>query len=176
MRYFDTIRRIRTGDYRKSTDEERDAAVKEVVEMAALASAALVLQPIPGLEQGVLPVQIAMVLTIAHVYGRELNRKEATDILMDIAKICGAAFLSRMILTTVSKMLLPFLGGAISAPYTFSMTWAVGYATKHYFVMGGRVDKAKLKDIFEAEQKRSKSFYSEDKARSARPDKADLQS
>src|SRR5579862_6458220 len=110
MGYWDSIEKIRKADYRNCTDQERERISLDVVKICSFACAGLVLQPLPGLEQTVLPLQCMMVLTVAHVFGQELSRKKAMEILMDIARITGASIISRQVIATVSKMLFPFVG------------------------------------------------------------------
>lgn len=174
MGYIDSLQKVLKADFTQVTSEERDTASRDVIDVCAFACAGLVLQPIPGLEQGVVPVQIGMVLALAHVHGEELSRKRATEILMDLAAITGVSIVGRQVLTSVAKVLLPGLGGLIAAPTTFSVTWATGHAAMHYLRAGGRVDKASIRKIFEEERERAKAQYSEDKARANRPSKEDL--
>jgi uncharacterized protein (DUF697 family) len=117
-----------------------------------------------------------MVLTLAHIFGQELNQKRAREIVLDIARITGVSIISRQVLVTVAKIFAPVLGGLVTAPYTFSVTWAIGYATIYYLRSGGRVDENKIREIFEAERERSKAQYSEEKARAHRPSRDDLDS
>lgn len=174
MGYMDSMRKIREADYSKCSDSERDQVARDVVDICAFACAGLVLQPIPGLEQSVLPIQIMMILTIAHIYGKEINRKKAHEILMDLARITGASLITRQVLTSVAKFVLPGLGGILAAPATFSLTWATGYASIYYLRSGGKVDEERIRKIFEEEKSRSKSFYSDDRAKANRPKDDDV--
>src|SRR5208282_1785240 len=106
------------------------------------ACAGLVLQPIPGLETAVLPIQGGMVLALAHVYGQEISKKRAHEILLDLAKITGVSIVGRAALRTAIKVLLPGIGGVVAAPFTFSTTWGTGYAAIHYLKSGGKPDAA----------------------------------
>ena len=174
MGYLDSIQKVLKADFTKCSMEERDVASRDVITICAFACAGLVLQPIPGLEQGVVPIQVGMVLAIAHVHGEELSRKRATEILMDIAAITGVSIVGRQVLTSVAKFVLPGLGGLIAAPTTFSVTWATGKAAIHYLRAGGKVDKDSIRKIFEEERERAKAQYSEDQARANRPSKEEL--
>ena len=174
MGYMDSIQKVLKADFTNISTEERDRASRDTIMLCSLACAGLMLQPIPGLEQGVIPVQIGMVLAIAHIHGEELSRKRATEILMDIAAISGVSIVGRQVLSTVAKVLLPGLGGLIGAPSAFSVCWATGHAAIHYMRAGGKVDKDSIRKIFEEERERAKAHYSEDKARENRPSKEDL--
>ncbi len=176
MGYSDTIDRVLNNDFEGASDDERERAARNVTMISSLASGGLVLQPIPVLEQGVLAVQIAMVVGIAHVYGEQLTRKRARDVILDIGAVTGVNMVGRRVLTTIVKVALPGLGGVLAAPSTFALTWATGHAAAHYFRCGGKPDREKLKAIFEAEKKRSRAHYSDDRAREARPTDDELES
>lgn len=173
--YLDTIDRVLTSDYSEASPEEKDRAAKDVIEICSFACAGLVLQPIPGLEQAVLPIQAGMVLAIAHVYGQEISKKRAREIVVDLAKITGVSLVGRAALRTAIKVLLPGVGGVVAAPFTFSTTWGTGYAAVHYLKAGGRPDAARIRAIFEEEKKRSQGRYSDARARENRPSAADVE-
>jgi uncharacterized protein (DUF697 family) len=171
---MDSVQKVLKADFTRATQAERDTATRDIIVVCSFACAGLVLQPIPTLEQAVLPVQIGMVLAIAHIHGEDLSRKRATEILMDIAAITGVSIVGRQVLSTVAKVLLPGLGGLLAAPATFSVTWATGHAAMHYLRAGGRVDRDRIRKIFEEERERARTHYSEDKARANRPSAEDL--
>lgn len=164
MSYRDTLSRIMSSDFTKATVEEKQRASRDVIEMCAYACAGLALQPLPGLEQAILPIQCGMVLAIAHIHGRELNRKRAAEVLMDLAAITGVSLIGRQALLTLAKFALPVLGGMLGAPYVFSVTWGTGYAALHYLGAGGRADADKIRRIFEEERDRGKKRYQPDRA------------
>lgn len=170
MSYRETLKKIGRADFTKASSAERERAARDVIELSSYACAALALQPMPGLEQAILPIQIGMVLTIAHVYGKKLSKKRASEILFDVAAITGVSIIGRQALLTFAKMALPFVSGVLGAPYVFSVTWGTGFAALHYLSQGGRPDKAKIRKIFEAERARGKKSYSPTKAKAAAED------
>ncbi len=174
MGFRETLDKIRHARFEDASAEERAAAARKVIGACALASGGLVLQPIPGLEQGVVVVQVGMVVALAHIHGRELSRKRAREIVMDLGAVTGVSVVGRQAATTLAKVLLPGLGGALAAPAAFAVTWATGHAADHYFKTGGRMDRERLKAIFDEEKKRARSAYSADRARAARPSAGDL--
>lgn len=175
MGFLTTIERITKGDFRDTTKEEREQASKEVIVASSAASAGLVLQPIPGIEHGAIAVQIAMVVGLSRVFGEELSRKRAKEVVLDIAAATGVNIVGRQALTTLAKIALPVVGGMLAAPAAFALTYATGHAAMHYFSKGGKVDREQLKAIFEAERQRAKAHYKEDAARKARPDPRDVE-
>ena len=174
MGYLGSVRKVLTKDFRDASEAEREETVRHLVEVCSFACAGLVLQPVPFLEQAILPIQVGMVVGIAHVYGERLSRKRATEILLDVVAIVGVSVIGRQILTTAAKILLPVIGGLLSAPFTFSVTWATGFAASHYLKSGGTPDRDKIKRIFEEERRRSTDHWNEDRARSARPSEDEL--
>jgi len=177
MGYLDTLDKVLTSNFQDATAEEKDRAAKDVIEICSFACAGLVLQPIPGLETAVLPIQAGMVLALAHVFGEEISKKRAHEIVMDLAAITGVSIVGRAALRTAIKLLLPGIGGVVAAPFTFSATWGTGYAAIHYLKSvksGAKPDAAKIREIFEAEKKRSEAHYSDKKARENRPNEQDL--
>jgi uncharacterized protein (DUF697 family) len=174
MGFRSTLDRILAKSYVDASPQERERAAERVILASALASAGLVLQPIPGLEHGVVVVQIGMVVALAHVHGERLSNKRAKEVLMDLGAVCGVNLLGRQAATTLAKVVLPGLGGALAAPSAFAVAWATGHAADHYFRSGGKLDRDKLKAIFEAEKRKSRGHYSKNAASDARPDADDL--
>jgi uncharacterized protein (DUF697 family) len=171
---IDTIERITRGDFEGKTKAEREGAAREVILASSFATAGLVLQPIPGLEHGAIPLQIAMVVGLSRVFGEELSRKRAKEVVLDIAAATGVNVVGRQALTTLAKIALPGLGGVLAAPAAFAVTYATGHAAVHYFSKGGKVDRDQLKAIFDRERKRARQHYSDERARDARPTQSDV--
>ena len=174
MGFRATVDKILRTNFDEATAAQRDSAVTKVVVACSLASAGLVLQPIPTLEQGVIVVQVGMVVAIAHIHGETLTRKRAQEVLMDLGAVTGVNVLGRQALTTLAKIILPGVGGVVAAPSAFAVTFATGKVASYYFKSGGKLDRDKLKAIFEEEKKRSRVHYGDEAARAARPAEADL--
>lgn len=168
--YRDTLSRIMSSDFTGASSKEKETASRDVIELCSYACAGLALQPIPGLEQAILPLQVGMVLAIAHIHGQELGKKKASAILFDLAAITGVSVIGRQALLTVAKFALPFVGGLLGAPYVFSVTWGTGYAALHYLRSGGKADSARIRKIFEEERSRGKEQYRPERAEKAAPD------
>ncbi|MBI4865126.1 MAG: hypothetical protein HY815_33435 [Candidatus Riflebacteria bacterium] len=169
MGYLESIENVLTRDFSTSPREVKDRTARDVIEICSLACAGLTLQPIPGIEQAIGPIQAGMVLAVAHVFGQEITRKRAREIVMDLAAITGVNIVGRQVLLTLTKLVLPGLGGVLTAPYAFSVTWATGHAAVHYLASGGRPDRERIRKVFEEERERSKAHYSEEKAKANRP-------
>lgn len=174
MSFRSTLDKILNARFDDADAAEREAASRKVIGACALASGGLVLQPIPGLEHGVVVVQIGMVGALAHIHGQQLTRKRAKEIVLDLGAVTGVNLLGRQAATTLAKVVLPGIGGALAAPSAFAITWATGHAAQHYFKSGGKMDRERLKAIFEEEKRKGRSAYSDKRAREARPSADDL--
>lgn len=77
MGYLGSVRNVLTKDFSRASDAEKEETVRHVIEVCSFACAGLVLQPVPLLEQAILPIQAGMVVGIAHVYGEPRRRSAA---------------------------------------------------------------------------------------------------
>ncbi len=134
MGWIDSLRKVAGADKQLATPAEREEAARGVVQTSALGAAAVALAPLPILDiVAITPLQAAMVMGVGKVYGRTLDLKEAKRVLVELASVCGAGLLARQVFTTATKFLLPGLGGVLSAPYAFAVTWAMGVTAIRYF-------------------------------------------
>jgi len=114
--------------------EERKKISKDVVTMSSFGSAAVTLAPIPGSDFVlVTSVQASMVVAVGRVFGRELTLEEAKDVVLELAAVCGLGLLAQKGFATLTKILLPGLGGVLAAPYAFAVTYGMGHAAMTYF-------------------------------------------
>lgn len=149
MGWVDSLRKVAGPDKSEATPAERTEAARGVVQTSALAAAAVALAPLPILDiVAITPLQAAMVMGVGKVYGRTLDLTESKEVLVELASVCGAGLIARQVFTTATKFLLPGLGGVLSAPYAFAVTWAMGVTAIGYFEdIGG--NKEKLRRVFE---------------------------
>lgn len=150
MGWLDTLKKAAQGPARTDlSPQEKARAGRELVQMSSLAAAAVALAPLPFLDiVAITPIQAAMVMAVGRVHGRELDLKEAKNVLVELASVCGAGLLARQVFATASKFLLPGLGGVLNAPYAFAVTWAMGQVAIRYFD-DPELARGKLKQIFD---------------------------
>ncbi|MBS2029081.1 MAG: DUF697 domain-containing protein [Deltaproteobacteria bacterium] len=160
MGWLDTLKKAAQGPARHDlTPEQRKAAARDLVQMSSLAAGAVVLAPIPLVDfVAITPIQAAMVMAVGRVHGRVLNLKEAKSVLVELASVCGAGLLARQLFTTATKFLLPGLGGVLSAPYAFAVTWAMGQVATKYFEDPSA--RETLKQVFEDALAEGKRLFS----------------
>lgn len=151
--HLETIRRVMDGDYEHATQADRDAAIRQVIQVAAVASAAVTIQPFPLVDTAlVAPIQIAMVQAIGRVHGYRLDRKSILEILGTF----GASLVAQNVIMAAAK-LIPFAGWIITTSMAYALTWAVGEVSDHYFRHGRGVPQDELKSMFERVYKQKKA-------------------
>lgn len=96
---------------------------------AAAAAAGGGLAQLPGSDSAlIVPIQTAMIVSIAKVHGHKITEAAAADLLL--------TFLSTMIGRKVSQLLIgwiPGVGNAINATTAAVMTEAIGWAADTHF-------------------------------------------
>jgi uncharacterized protein (DUF697 family) len=160
MGWIDTLRKAAGPDNASLSGPEREQAAKALVQVSSLGAAAITLAPLPVIDfVAITPMQASMVMAVGKVYGRTLDLKEARNVLVELASVCGAGLLARQVFTTATKVLLPGLGGVLSAPYAFAVTWAMGHTAMRYFE-DREGNQGKLKRVFEDALAEGKRLFS----------------
>ncbi len=151
--HLETIRRVMDGDYEHATQDDRDAAIRQVIQVASVASAAVTIQPFPLVDTAlVAPIQIAMVQAIGRVHGYRLDRKSILEILGTF----GASLVAQNVIMAAAK-LIPFAGWVLTTSMAYALTWAVGEVSDHYFRNGRGVPQDELKSMFERVYRQKKA-------------------
>ncbi|MBI2570784.1 MAG: DUF697 domain-containing protein [Candidatus Schekmanbacteria bacterium] len=153
MGHMDTINRVMHGGYDNASDEERVAAVRDMIEVCSTAAAAVAIQPIPLVDIALIsPIQIAMVQAVGRIHGHRLDRKAVLEMLSTF----GASLVAQNAIMAASK-LIPFLGWLISASVAYALTYAVGEVSDHYFRSGRGLAARDLKEHFDRVYKSKKA-------------------
>ena len=151
---------------RYASGAEREAAAKDLTEKCGYAAAALTLLPIPLTEViAVMPIHVGMVIGIGHIYGQEITRETAEKLLLKIGATVGLSLVGSRLATTAAKIILPGLGGIISAPFMYASTLAIGMAARVYFESQGQVSDDDMKAVYEQALKRARSGFDPKKAK-----------
>lgn len=151
--YLETLRRVMDGDYERASQAEKDAAIRDLIQVCSIAAAAVTVQPIPLLDTALIaPIQIGMVQGIARVHGYHLDKKSILEILGTF----GASLVAQNVIMAAAK-LIPFAGALITISMAYALTWAIGEVSDHYFRNGRGVPEGELREMF-------KRIYDEKKA------------
>ncbi|MCO5167440.1 MAG: SHOCT domain-containing protein [Planctomycetes bacterium] len=147
------------------TTTQVDAA-REITEKCGYAAAALTILPIPGSEIiGVMPLHVGMVVKIGHIYGVDLDRDSATQLIIRIGATVGLSLVGSRLATTAAKLILPGLGGLISAPFMYASTLAIGRVAECYFQRQGGLSDHEMKAVFEETLRKAKKSFDPRRAR-----------
>jgi uncharacterized protein (DUF697 family)/GTPase Era involved in 16S rRNA processing len=124
--------------------KRKRADAEKAVKAAATAAAAAGATPIPFSDAAVLvPIQLAMMASIAHIYNISLDRSTAAALAGTAAATAGG----RSLVTGLIKMVPgagTIVGGAIAAGVASSLTWAVGQA---WTTVCSRISQGKFSTI-----------------------------
>lgn len=112
--------------------EERNA--EEVIKSAAMLAGAVAVEPLPFADILVItPVQVKMVLHIGKIYGFELTPERATEVVQELGATVAYGLIARQVMRGVIKIVLPAVGGLITAPAVYAWTFALGKLAQSYF-------------------------------------------
>ena len=140
-----TFDRVLSGEWESASDEEKRAAVRDVMTVASVASAALAVQPIPLVDLAILaPIHVGMVRAIGAIHGYRLDAKAVLEMLSSL----GASLLARAAVLGAVR-LVPFVGWAIAIPMAYATTWSIGEVAVHYFRTGRGVGPEHMRALFE---------------------------
>ena len=150
--HLDTIKRVLDGNYDNATDAEKQAAVRELIQVCSVASGALTVQPIPLLDTVLIaPIQIAMVQGIGKIHGYTLDKKSILEMLSTF----GASIVAQNVIMAAAKF-IPFFGWVVTISMAYALTWAIGEVSNRYFASGRTLDDAELQTLFKKIYKEKK--------------------
>jgi uncharacterized protein (DUF697 family) len=160
MSWLDTLEEIRKRDWTKAPAADRDVKAREVVNICAYAASVAAVVPVPlGDIALLLPVHSAMVMTVGHIYGRKVTQTEAARIVMELGAVAGLSLAGHAVIGALKRLLLPVVGGLLSIPATFALTWSLGRVAMTYFERP-EISREELKKVFEDALKEGKSVFS----------------
>lgn len=159
MSWLDTLDDIRTKDFSKATDKQREKAARDVINLSSYACALISVSPIPFSDALVmLPVQSTMVITLGHIYGRKVTKETAKDLILEVGATAGVGMLARQGI----KMLLPVVGALLTIPAAYAANWGIGRVAAEYFKNPGAVSKDNLKEIYENAKEEGGKLFSKE--------------
>jgi len=156
MSWLDTLEQIRTRDFRKAPEKDREQAARDVINICSYSVAVVSVSPIPFSDAVLmLPIQSAMVMTVGHIYGRRVDSAAAKDLVLELGAVAGVGFLARQGI----KALLPVLGALLTVPAAFAASWGMGRVAMEYFKNPG-ASKEALRGVYEAAKKEGTAKFS----------------
>lgn len=119
-------------------------AARKLIASTATISAGLAATPIPVGD--ILPIttaQIAMIIGIGYIAGRELSKKTAVEFMTATGINVGAGFALREAARALFKIFTPGAGNLISAGIAAAGTWGIGETAIAYFIENKSMEEAK---------------------------------
>lgn len=121
----------------RETDDLRlseNARVQRIVFLTSAVCAGIALQPLPFADILVhTPVQAYMAMKIGDIKGFPISKKQAEDILKELAGMVGLGLLAQHGIASLYRLGLPAVGGLMAAPLMFASTYAMGRIAEYYF-------------------------------------------
>ena len=142
-------------EQRQDISEDEKAAM--LINRFAVVCAAVAIQPLPFADILILtPIQIWMAERIASVRGMSVSEAKAQDILIEVGKVVGLGMVAQQIAIGLYKTILPGLGGFMSIPLVYGLTYGIGNVLDYNYTQlrkGKKASPEKLKEIFNAAKK-----------------------
>ncbi|MEL6342261.1 MAG: DUF697 domain-containing protein [Myxococcota bacterium] len=152
---------------RPSGPEEREDAASRVIETCGYAAAAATLLPLPGSEiVAVMPIHVGMVVGLSQLYGIDMSRETAGELVVRIGATVGASLVTSRAATTFAKIILPGVGGLLGAPIIFATTLAIGAVARTWMAREGEMSSQEMKAVYKQAVKDAKNRFDPSKMRS----------
>ncbi len=143
--------KLKTAKATKANAAKKKVAQKVVTTMAGIASL-IALEPIPFADMPILTsLQALMIIVIAYISGRKINRTTAAEFIGAVGANVGLAFAVREGVRSVVKF-IPAAGNVISGAVAGGVTYGIGQAGIAYFIDG--MDMKKTKRTYERSRKK----------------------
>ncbi len=156
MSWLDTLDEIRTRDFSKVPAKERDKTARDVVNMCSYAVALVAISPLPLSDLVLMvPIQIGMVMTLGHIYGRKLDKASARQLVLELSATAGAGLLARQGI----KALLPVFGAVLTIAPAFAFNWAIGRVAIEYF-QNPDLNREQMKELYRRAREEGFSLFS----------------
>lgn len=151
------------------TDLSADQKVSRIIKITASVCAAVAIQPIPFADIFILtPIQAYMGTRIAAVRGLSATRNEVSTYIKEIAGVIGLGMAAQQFAIGAYKLGLPFLGGFMTIPLVYGLTYGIGRVIDIYMVRkaeGRPVDPKTLKRIWKEGRAEGKKATDKDSVR-----------
>ncbi len=129
-------------------DISEDQKSTMLINRFSVVCSAVAIQPLPFADIMILtPIQIFMAKRIASVRGIKLSESEAKDILIEVGKVVGLGMLAQQAAIGLYKTILPGLGGFMSIPLVYGLTYAIGRVLDYNYLQLRKGRKASSEEL-----------------------------
>ncbi|WP_186306514.1 GTPase [Siminovitchia fortis] len=134
--------KLKTAKASKAVSAKKKAAKKVIVTMSGMA-VLIGIEPVPFADMPLLTgLQALMIMAIAYIAGREVNRVAAAEFIGAVGANLGVAFAVREGVRSAAKM-IPAAGNMISGAVAGAVTYGIGQAGIAYYLEGKDLKRAK---------------------------------
>ncbi len=138
-----------------------DERVRRSIHLTAGACAAVAIQPLPFADILVLtPIQATLAYKIARLRGQPVSREQARRVLAELGGVLGLGLLAQQTALGLYKLGLPGLGGFMTLPLVYGLSYGIGRVINYYYVClarGVTFDSARAKAIFKQGRRAGKA-------------------
>jgi uncharacterized protein (DUF697 family) len=92
-----------------------------------------------------------MAYKIAQARGVDVSKQKSQELILELLGVVGLGFAAQQLVLTLYKIGLPGLGGLMTIPMVYGLTFAIGKVVDRYFLhvaQGKQVDTAQLRALF----------------------------
>jgi len=143
---------------------QADKQVSRSIHLTAGICAAVATQPLPFADIFILtPIQATLACKIARTRGHEVSRGQASRLLRELAGVIGLGLAGQQTAIGLYKLGLPGLGGFMTIPLVYGITYGIGRVIDLYYVAmakGIAFDKKQAKRVFKSGRKEGKNAAS----------------
>jgi uncharacterized protein (DUF697 family) len=141
MSIADRIKQEITGiEHRKDITNEQK--VSRITEIACATCAGISIQPIPFADIFVLtPIQAYFASRIAAIRGVPVSESDASEWIKEIIGIVGMGIIAQQIAIVIWKVVTFGLGGVLTIPLVYGLTYAVMKTSDAYFSAKAKNEK-----------------------------------
>ena len=137
-----------------------DEKVSQIIKITSALCGGLAFQPIPFADIFLLtPIQIYMASRIACIRGYPVTENNVKDLFKKIIGVVGLGYSAQQFAIALYKIGLPGIGGFMTIPLVYSLTYSIGKVIDFYFVhKSKKLDPQEVKKIWKQAKKDSKNL------------------
>lgn len=136
----DLLQELRTKLNREILQIERrddlteDQKVRRILHSGCALCAGIATQPLPFADIVILtPIQAVMAWKFAQIRGVHISESDAKQIVGELLGILGLGLGAQHLALSLYKLGLPFLGGMMTIPLVYALTYSIGTVADAYF-------------------------------------------
>lgn len=151
MKVLDTFK-AEVSEIELRTDLSTEQKVERITMIACASCAGIAVQPIPFADIFILtPLQAYFATRIAAIRGVPVSESEAGDWIKELIGMVGMGVIAQQLAIGVWKVVSFGLGGLLTIPLVFGLTYAIMKVADHYYLAKAKnikLSKAEIQSIW----------------------------